>query len=251
MRTFAQKPKTTQQTKTAKSTNSGRSLSVQSRDVHPIFNLQRTIGNHAVQRLLQANPGSLEVAPAQHSFSHSLSRTFVGSGLVQRKADELATGGSVKARPGGGWSAGLTASTPTSKKKGQCSLSACQRLKNRHGHPFSSWVILHNGGIRVVNPYIHLHTKGSHPSSVSFLDRRTPAGKLPAMVELSPCPMVIGAPSTCKFKLVYPGSKIPYPQPRRTWVYLRKLKKMPGVVPFHVKLAYTGGTFTKTICVCR
>jgi peptidoglycan/xylan/chitin deacetylase (PgdA/CDA1 family) len=52
MHTFAQKPKSTEQTKSAKSTKPCRTLSGQSLDVRSILHLQRTIGNHAVQRLL-------------------------------------------------------------------------------------------------------------------------------------------------------------------------------------------------------
>jgi hypothetical protein len=52
MRTFAPKPKTTQQTKaTAKSMKPG---SGPHRDVHSVLRLQRTIGNQAVQRLMAA-----------------------------------------------------------------------------------------------------------------------------------------------------------------------------------------------------
>lgn len=54
MRIFAQKPKKAQQKKPAKSKKLGPALSGQSRDIHSILYLQRTIGNQAVQRLLQA-----------------------------------------------------------------------------------------------------------------------------------------------------------------------------------------------------
>ena len=55
MRTFAQKPKFAQQTKPAKSTKRGWTLSGRSHEVNSILHLQRTIGNQAVQRLLQTN----------------------------------------------------------------------------------------------------------------------------------------------------------------------------------------------------
>lgn len=55
MRTFAQKPKATQQTTSAKSTISGRAHFGQSREVNSILHMQRTIGNQAVQRILQTN----------------------------------------------------------------------------------------------------------------------------------------------------------------------------------------------------
>lgn len=60
MRTFAQKPTATQQTTSAKSTLPGRIPFGQSREVSSIFHLQRTIGNQAVQRLLEANTGEVE-----------------------------------------------------------------------------------------------------------------------------------------------------------------------------------------------
>jgi hypothetical protein len=55
MRIFAEKPKTTQQTTSAKSTLAGRTHFGQSHEVDTILHLQRTIGNQAVQRLLEAN----------------------------------------------------------------------------------------------------------------------------------------------------------------------------------------------------
>ena len=61
MRTFAQKPKTTQQTKPAKSTNNGRAYFGQSREVSSILQLHGVIGNQAVQRLLHSKTDGLEV----------------------------------------------------------------------------------------------------------------------------------------------------------------------------------------------
>lgn len=55
MRTFVQKPKATQQTTPAKPTTFGRAQLGQSLEVNSIPHLQRTIGNRAVQRLLQGN----------------------------------------------------------------------------------------------------------------------------------------------------------------------------------------------------
>jgi hypothetical protein len=76
MRTFAQKPKATQQTKPAKSTILGRAHFGQSSEVSSILHLQRTIGNQAVQRLLEENTkdgeGGLtttETARFGHDFS--------------------------------------------------------------------------------------------------------------------------------------------------------------------------------------
>lgn len=76
MRTFAHKPKATQQTKAAKSTKAGRAFSGQSHDVDSILHLQRTIGNQAVQQLLQTNAEELQVnsvAPASPRFAHDFS----------------------------------------------------------------------------------------------------------------------------------------------------------------------------------
>jgi len=75
MRTFAQKPKVTQHTESAKSTKPGWTLFGQNRDVHSILNLQRTIGNHAVQRLLQSNTQEIEVSlGTSPRFTHDFSR---------------------------------------------------------------------------------------------------------------------------------------------------------------------------------
>lgn len=60
MRTFAQKQKPTQQIKVASSTTHGRAWSSQSQAVRSILHLQRTIGNHAVQRLLTADTEKLK-----------------------------------------------------------------------------------------------------------------------------------------------------------------------------------------------
>ncbi|WP_020590194.1 peptidoglycan-binding domain-containing protein [Desulfobacter curvatus] len=53
IRTFAEKPKASQQTTSAKSTKPSRPFLGQSSEVNSIIHLQRTIGNQAVQRLLQ------------------------------------------------------------------------------------------------------------------------------------------------------------------------------------------------------
>lgn len=60
MRTFAQKPKATQETMSAKVTIPGRAPLGQNRDVNSILHSQRTIGNQAVQRLLEANTGDVK-----------------------------------------------------------------------------------------------------------------------------------------------------------------------------------------------
>ena len=76
MHTFAQKPKATQQTTPAKSTMPGRHFG-QSPEVRSILHLQRTIGNQAVQRMLQTDAEESEAdltRPASHRFEHDFSR---------------------------------------------------------------------------------------------------------------------------------------------------------------------------------
>ena len=77
MNTFAQKPKGTRQATSAKSTKPGQSLLGQSRNVYSILQLQRTIGNQAVQRLLHSNVEELEAGSttiATTGFGHDFSR---------------------------------------------------------------------------------------------------------------------------------------------------------------------------------
>ena len=77
MRTFAQKPKAAQQTKSAKSTHPARVLSGQSREVRSILHSQRTIGNQAVQRMMQAKTEETEADSATNAsprFAHDFSR---------------------------------------------------------------------------------------------------------------------------------------------------------------------------------
>src|SRR5215510_12599657 len=77
MRTFAQKPKTTQPTTSAKSPILSRSLVGQAHDPNSILNLQRTIGNQAVLRLLQRNAeerNALLTGTTSPHFGHDFSR---------------------------------------------------------------------------------------------------------------------------------------------------------------------------------
>ncbi len=76
MRTFAQKPKVTQQTASAKSTGPRRAHFGQSHGVSRILHLQRMIGNHAVMRLIEADtkdrkrdPTATSIPPVGHDFS--------------------------------------------------------------------------------------------------------------------------------------------------------------------------------------
>lgn len=57
MRTLARKPKATQQTTSAKSTNPGRAHFGQRGEANSILQLQRMIGNQSLQRMLKANAG--------------------------------------------------------------------------------------------------------------------------------------------------------------------------------------------------
>lgn len=70
MRSFAEKSKATQQTTSVKSTISNRAHFGQSRDVNSIPHLQRTIGNQALQRLLQSNAENLNAVLTPASSSH-------------------------------------------------------------------------------------------------------------------------------------------------------------------------------------
>jgi hypothetical protein len=77
MRTFAQKPKTTQQATPAKATTPGRAHFERSFEMNSILHLQRTISNQAVQRPLQTKPDGLETlsdATASGHFDHDFSR---------------------------------------------------------------------------------------------------------------------------------------------------------------------------------
>ena len=91
MHTFAQKPKATQQTTSAKSTIPGRGHFGQSPEVRSILHLQRTIGNQAVQRMLQTDAGQPEAeltGPASPRFGHDFSRNPIhppAAGAIQTK----------------------------------------------------------------------------------------------------------------------------------------------------------------------
>jgi len=77
VRTFAQKPKEPQQTTPAKSTIPARAHLGQRREVNSSLHLQRTLGNQAVQRMLQTNPEELEVgldSTASPLFRYDFSR---------------------------------------------------------------------------------------------------------------------------------------------------------------------------------
>lgn len=80
MRTFAQKQKPPQQTKSADRRRSGLAFFGKSREVRSILHLQRTIGNHAVLRLLQARTQNLDeglLSSASPRFAYDFSRISV------------------------------------------------------------------------------------------------------------------------------------------------------------------------------
>lgn len=89
MRTYTQKHQRSQQ---ARLDNPARpSTAARSHEVDPILHMQRTIGNHALQRLLQAKSDDLETisdATASSRFDHDFSQTSVhakGSVNIQSK----------------------------------------------------------------------------------------------------------------------------------------------------------------------
>jgi len=88
MHTYAQKPKAPQQTTSARSTLPGRTHFGQSREVNSFLHLQRTIGNQAVQRLLQTSTGELGEASsslASPRFGHDFSRIPVNHSQVRAR----------------------------------------------------------------------------------------------------------------------------------------------------------------------
>ena len=101
MRNFVQKPKATQQTTSAKPTISGRERCGQSHEVNSILHLQRTIGNQAAQRLLEATTGNVkgdsttaEIARFGHDFSRIpvFARQASESQQALRASGEMAEG---------------------------------------------------------------------------------------------------------------------------------------------------------------
>src|SRR5215471_20595370 len=77
MRTFAQKPKAPHQATPAKPTRPARSHFGQSPELNSILHLQRTIGNQALQRMLQTHVEESEArstAAASPRVAHDFSR---------------------------------------------------------------------------------------------------------------------------------------------------------------------------------
>jgi len=74
MRTFAQQPKATQQIAPAKPAIFNRAHFGQSRDRNSLLDLQRTIGNQAVQRLLKVNTGDCPSLKAMQQGNNTLHR---------------------------------------------------------------------------------------------------------------------------------------------------------------------------------
>lgn len=95
MRTFAQKPKGTQQTTSAKSTKPSRSFVGQSRDVQYILHLQRTIGNQSVLKLLQTTTDNVDTSSATSistRFSHDFSQIPVHASVQRSIQPKLKVG---------------------------------------------------------------------------------------------------------------------------------------------------------------
>lgn len=87
MRTFAKKPKATQQTTSVLSPKPSRSLVGQTRDVYSILHLQRTIGNQGVLRSLQTAIENIDANSASRTstgFSHDFSRIPVYPGTTEK-----------------------------------------------------------------------------------------------------------------------------------------------------------------------
>ena len=83
MRTFAKKPKTTQQTTSGKSTKPSRAFFGQSLDVHYILHPQRTIGNQAVLRVVQTSTESIDTSESSGTstnFNNDISHITVYPG---------------------------------------------------------------------------------------------------------------------------------------------------------------------------
>jgi outer membrane protein OmpA-like peptidoglycan-associated protein len=85
MRTFAQKPKASQHTKTADSTKLSWALSGRSNDEHSILQSQRTTHNQAVQQLPQASAEELQAGSAitgATRFGHEFSRISIQANAI-------------------------------------------------------------------------------------------------------------------------------------------------------------------------
>ena len=91
MRTFAQKPKATQQATSPKTTVPALSHLGHSHEVNSILHLQRTFGNQAVQRLLQSNAeerNTILTGTTSPHFGHDFSRIPIhppAAGAIQTK----------------------------------------------------------------------------------------------------------------------------------------------------------------------
>jgi len=93
MRTFAQKPIATQQTTPSKSTPPGRGQFGQIPEVGSILHLQRTIGNQAVQRMLQTDDQELETgltATASPRIGHDFSQIPIHASATRAMQTKLA-----------------------------------------------------------------------------------------------------------------------------------------------------------------
>lgn len=91
MRTFAQKQKAAQQTKAAISAKPDRALFGRNPNAHSIVHSQRTIGNQAVQRFLEANTEEVESGTTEIvHFGHDFSRVPIHTPAVKAVQTKLA-----------------------------------------------------------------------------------------------------------------------------------------------------------------
>ncbi len=98
MRTFAQKPKATQKTTSAKTALPARARFGLSRDVKSILHLQRTIGNQAVQRLSERTKEDIKEDSATTDFTrlgHDVSRIPIHAS-VPRTVQTTQTGSGMR-----------------------------------------------------------------------------------------------------------------------------------------------------------
>jgi hypothetical protein len=163
MRTFAEKPKAIQQATPAKSTVPNRALFSESHELNSILHLQRTIGNQAVQRLLQANPEGLDAGSATTAstrFGHDFSRIPVYSKSELRLQAKLAvnTPGDIYEQEADRV-AELVTSMPGPRLQRTCACGGgcpnCQNEQTAHVHLQTKRVSANHSGAISAPPIVH------------------------------------------------------------------------------------------------
>jgi len=184
MRTFAQKPKATQQTTSAKSTLPGRAHFGQSREVNSILHLQRTIGNQAVQRMLQTNAEGLEVGLASTvspRFAHDFSRIPVHATApirIQPKLTVNAAGDIYEQEADRVAEQVMRMPEPQRQRNCACGggCPGCQNEQAAHKHLQTERVQADNTGEMVAPPVVHevLRSSGQPlaPTTRAFFEPR-------------------------------------------------------------------------------